>query len=187
MSNTSLDVSKGTANVSVTNKGKSIVYLRLVTTGQPPAGDSTVYVQNNPDLLQMNVTYMDKSGNPLDVSDLKQGTDFVAKVQLINTGNMGTYNELALTQVFPGGWEILNPRMTGTEGSFSSSTAEYQDIRDDRVYTYFDMTQGEVRTYYMQLNATYPGRYYFPGPNVQAMYDNTISAADNGKWVVVSP
>ncbi len=59
------------------------------------------------------------------------------------------------------------------------------DIRDDRVYHYFDIRQNETLTYYVQLNAAYPGKYFWPGVYAEAMYDNTISGGVSGKWVEV--
>lgn len=72
------------------------------------------------------------------------------------------------------------------EGPFKSSAATYQDIRDDRVYTFFNIKEGEILYYYIQLNATYPGKYYLPSTLCQAMYDNTITASSAGKWVEVT-
>ena len=90
-----------------------------------------------------------------------------------------------LHQIFPSGWEILNTRLQEGEGSFKSSPYDYQDIRDDRVYTYFNMNENETRTYYIQLNAAYLGKYFLPGTYCSAMYDNSINAGVNGKWVEV--
>jgi alpha-2-macroglobulin len=117
-----------------------------------------------------------------------QGADFVAKVVIKNPGRRGNYSQMALTQIFPAGWEILNARMLGGEGAFKSSSSTYQDIRDDRVYTYFNIRENETVTYYVQLNASYLGRYFLPGTFSEAMYDNSITAGVNGKWVeVVQP
>ena len=77
--------------------------------------------------------------------------------------------------------------MLGGEGAFKSAPSAYQDIRDDRVYTYFNLGVNETRTYYVQLNASYLGRYFLPGTYAEAMYDNTISAGTSGKWVEVAP
>ena len=93
---------------------------------------------------------------------------------------------MALSQIFPSGWEILNPRMNDGEGAFKSSASTYQDVRDDRVYTYFNIRQGETLTYYVQLNASYPGRYFLAATDCRAMYDNTVAASTNGKWVQVA-
>ncbi|MBS1512543.1 MAG: hypothetical protein JST86_16985 [Bacteroidetes bacterium] len=172
------------SNVVVTNKGSNTLYLRLITKGQPLAGDS-LKVNNNPSALVMSVNYLSQDGKALDISKLSQGSDFVAKVTIKNPGNRGYYTQMALSQIFPSGWEIMNARMLGGEGAFKSSNSTYQDIRDDRVYTYFNISAGETVTYYVQLNASYLGRYFMPGTFCEAMYDNTISAGVSGKWVEV--
>ena len=151
------------------------------------SGDS-LKVNNNPAVLNMTVSYLTQDGRDIDVSQLTQGTDFIAKVVIKNPGRRGYYSQMALTQIFPSGWEILNARMLGGEGAFKSSASTYQDIRDDRVYTYFNLRENETVIYYVQLNASYLGRYFLPGTFSEAMYDNSITAGINGKWVeVVAP
>jgi len=172
------------SNVVITNKGSNTLYVRMITKGQPLAGDS-LKVNNNPAVLNMSVSYVSQDGKAIDINKLTQGSDFVAKVVLKNPGGRGYYSQMALSQIFPSGWEILNARMLGGEGAFKSSNSTYQDIRDDRVYTYFNIGAGETLTYYIQLNASYLGRYFLPGTFCEAMYDNTISAGVNGKWVEV--
>ncbi len=177
-------VANGANNVVVTNNGSNTLYVRLITKGQPLSGDS-LKVNNNSAVLNMTVSYISQDSSALDISKLTQGSDFVAKVVIKNTGKRGTYSEMALSQIFPSGWEILNARMTGGEGAFASSASTYQDVRDDRVYTYFDIAENQTLTYYVQLNASYLGRYFLPGTFAEAMYDNSITAGVNGKWVEV--
>jgi uncharacterized protein YfaS (alpha-2-macroglobulin family) len=184
ISQTPVDLKEGNSGVIVNNKGNNTLYVRLITKGQPLSGDS-LRVNNNPSVLVLNVTYVSQDGNAIEINKLTQGTDFVAKVVVKNPGKRGYYNNLALSQIFPSGWEILNTRMLGGEGSFKSSPSDYQDIRDDRVYTYFNLRENETRTYYVQLNASYLGKYFLPGTFCEAMYDNTISSGVNGKWVEV--
>ncbi|MBL0357356.1 MAG: hypothetical protein IPP72_10945 [Chitinophagaceae bacterium] len=179
-----VNVQKGSSSVLVKNNGSNVLYVRLITQGQPLSGDS-LKVNNNPAVLSMSVSYLSQDSSVLDITKLSQGTDFIAKVIIKNTGQRGTYTEMALSQLFPSGWEILNARMTGGEGAFKSSYSTYQDIRDDRIYTYFDINQNETLTYYVQLNASYLGRYFLPGTFASAMYDNNITAGVNGKWVEV--
>lgn len=176
----------GNTAVLFTNKGNNTLYLKLVTRGKPLTGDSSKPV-NNPAILAMNVAYISQDGTPVDVSKLSQGTDFIAKVTIKNTGKRGSYTQMALSQIFASGWEILNARLSDTEGEskFKSSWMTYQDIRDDRVYTYFNINENETLTYYVQLNATYPGRYFLAPTLCQAMYDNTITASTAGRWIEV--
>lgn len=171
--------------INVVNKGNNELYVKLIVQGRPLTGES-VKVVNNPDVLSMQVSYLTLDGKAIsNVEGLKQGTDFVAKVSIRNPGLRGRYSNMTLSQIFPGGWEILNTRMLDNEGGFKSSPYTYLDIRDDRVYTHFDIKEGETLTYYVMLNAAYLGKYFLPGTYCEAMYDNTISAGNEGKWIEV--
>lgn len=78
-------------------------------------------------------------------------------------------------------------------GGSTSDPMDYQDVRDDRVMTYFDLpfnwsndkNMKQSRTYRIQLNAAYAGRYFLPAVACEAMYDNRIRAISPGKWVEV--
>ncbi len=176
----------GKGSVQISNKGSNVLYVRVINEGQP-FSNQTIPVVNNPNILQVSVNYTTTEGQPVDITKIKQGTDFVAKVIVNNPGVRGSYANMALSQIFPSGWEILNTRLYNTEGAFKSSPSDYMDIRDDRVYYYFDINQGETLTYYVQLNAAYPGKYYWPGVYCEAMYDHTISGGVSGKWIEVIP
>jgi uncharacterized protein YfaS (alpha-2-macroglobulin family) len=172
------------ANTQITNRGTNVLYVRVINEGKPFSTD-IIPSKNNPDVLEVNATYLTTSGNSIDPLKIKQGTDFVAKVTVRNPGRRGVYTEMALTQFFPGGWEILNARLYNSEGAFKSSESKYMDIRDDRVSHYFEIQPGKTLTYYVQLNAAYLGKYFWPGVYCEAMYDHTISANLGGKWVEV--
>ena len=179
-----LDISKGAANVVLNNKGSNVIYARIISEGQPLTGED-IHVENNPSILGLTVSYLNRNLQPIDVAKILQGTDFIAKVTVRNPGRRGYYERMALTNICPSGWEILNTRLQDGEGAFKSSPFDYQDIRDDRVYTYFNLNQNETLTYYFQLNAAYLGRYFLPGTYCGAMYDNLINAGVSGKWVEV--
>jgi alpha-2-macroglobulin len=166
--------------ITVINKGQGILFTRLIMEGIPEAGNEKEFSNN----LALEIHYLNRDGKVLDISRLTQGTDFIAVVTVLNPG-MLDYRELALTQVFPPGWEIMNSRLSGFEVPEGIANAAYQDIRDDRIYTYFDLKRGERKTFTVQLNAAYTGRYYLPGIFCEAMYDNTISVMKKGNWVEV--
>lgn len=172
------------ANVQLKNTGNNVLYVRVINEGKPMSA-APVPVQNNPNILLVDVSYINNSGAAVDITKLKQGTDFIAKVTIKNPGKRGNYAQMALTQIFPSGWEILNTRLYNSEGAFKSSPSDYMDIKDDRVYHYFNIRQGETLTYYVQLNAAYLGKYYLPNVYAEAMYDNTINGGVTGKWVEV--
>jgi uncharacterized protein YfaS (alpha-2-macroglobulin family) len=136
-------------------------------------------------VLEMEVNYMTLGGKPVNVASLKQGTDFIAKVTVRNPGQRGRYDNMALTQIFPSGWEILNTRMLNNDEVYKSSPSDYQDIRDDRVNTYFRLEERQTATYYVMLTAAYTGRYYLPATYCEAMYNSSINALEKGSWVEV--
>lgn len=179
-----IDWKNGKGVVQVKNTGSNVLYVRVVNQGQP-LSNQIIPVSNNPEVLQVGVSYITATGSPIDITQLKQGTDFIAKVTIKNPGLRGRYSNIALTQIFPAGWEILNTRLYNSEGAFKSSPADYMDIRDDRVYHYFDLQPAETLVYYVQLNAAYTGKFYWPGVYAEAMYDHTISGGVEGKWVEV--
>jgi uncharacterized protein YfaS (alpha-2-macroglobulin family) len=166
------------------NNGKNRLYIRLIQRGQPAPGQEQV-AENNPDLLQMEVNYVTMRGQPIDIASIKQGTDFVAQVSVKNPGMRGRYDNMALTQMFPSGWEILNTRMLNNDEVFPSSPSNYRDIRDDRVYTYFSIDPHEKVTYTVMLTAAYAGRFYLPGVYCEAMYNASINYLKKGQWVEV--
>jgi alpha-2-macroglobulin len=179
-----LPFKSGAANTSITNKGNAILFVRIVNQGTPLTGQGVV-VNNNPNVLVVKTEFIDQDKKPLDVTALTQGKDFVCKITVTNPGTKGYYSNIALNQIFPSGWEIINTRLYDNAGAFQSSTSDYRDIRDDRVYTFFGLSPNETKTFYVLLNAAYLGRYYWAGTYCEAMYDNSISGGTTGKWVEV--
>jgi len=177
-------VASNGGKVTLKNDGTNKLYVRLIQRGQPVSGSDVPSIINL-DVLQMRVGYYTLNHKPVDPAKLKQGTDFVAEVIIKNPGKRGQYFNMALTQIFPSGWEILNSRLTGTDDAFSSSPSDYLDIRDDRVYTYFGIPEGKEVTYHVMLNAAYAGKYYMPATYCEAMYNKSISALLKGQWVEV--
>jgi len=171
--------SEANGQVEIKNAGKSLLFARLILDGIPYREDTAQVA----DGLRLNVAYADQSGQPLEVSRIRQGEDITAIVAITNTGQRGHYQELALEQVFPAGWEIHNHRLDGS--SPGGSQPEYQDIRDDRVYSFMDLNQGQTKTIQVKLTASYRGKYYLPAVSVHAMYDKSINARRPGKWVEV--
>ena len=167
--------------IRVTNTSEQQLYARLVLEGIPETGDNT-QAENN---LGLSVIYKDMDGNVIDPAVLEQGANFTAEVTLSNPGLRGNYQELALTQIFPSGWEIINNRLDNTDYPGTDDQPQYQDIRDDRLYTYFDLQANKRKTFRIMLNASYAGRFYLPTIYCEAMYDNTINARKPGKWVEV--
>ncbi len=172
------DISKK-AKLTMHNKGSSTLFAKVIVQGVPLTGDQTYAAKD----LSLEVHYKDMKGKELQPDKMQQGTDFIAEVTITNPGTKGFLKEMTLNQIFPSGWEIHNTRMdeTGT----SVSAARYQDIRDDRVYSYYELPANTSKKFTIQLNATYLGRFYLPTVYSEAMYDNMINARVPGRWVEV--
>jgi uncharacterized protein YfaS (alpha-2-macroglobulin family) len=173
---------KSEATLVVKNTGPVVLYPRLVLSGLPPVGRETPSSNG----LKLELEYLSPSGTPVDPTRLEQGTDFKVVAKVTNIGLRGDLQELALSHVLASGWEIHNQRMD-TFRRATSSPFEYQDIRDDRVYTYFGLKAGETKSVEVLLNASYLGRYYLPMVSVEAMYDASLNARTRGQWVQVAP
>lgn len=167
--------------IEVKNNAKSALFARVIMSGQPPLEDTKAMAAN----IALKVTYKTMEGDPIDPSHLTQGTNFVASVEVNHQGINGNYEEMVLHQVFPAGWEIINTRMNEAYDNSESSRMDYQNVLDDRVYTYFDLPMGSTSTYKFYLNAAYQGKFYMPNVSCSAMYDNSIYANTAGKWVTV--
>ncbi len=170
----------GAKSLEVINNSKSNLYVKVLTEGVPMIGDSKSF--NNH--ITMTVVYKDLNGQIIDVNKLSQGKDFLAEVTIVNTGKRGHLREMALTQIFPSGWEIRNERFLGEN---TTDNVRYKDYRDDRVYSYYDLPQGSTTVAKIRLNATYLGRFYLPTVYTEAMYDKSVNASQAGRWIEVVP
>ncbi|MEI8004658.1 MAG: MG2 domain-containing protein [Bacteroidota bacterium] len=168
--------------LKVVNNGKNLLYARLLLRGIPANGDSSSASNN----LKISVSYRGLKKEPVAVNRIAQGESFIAEVRVTNPGLRGAYRNLALNQVFPSGWEIMNARMSEMAQSLTkTSDFTYQDVRDDRVLTYFDLAAGESKVFRVMLIAAYQGRFYLPPVQCEAMYDHSINARAAGCWVSV--
>ena len=176
--------------VSVKNQGKGALSVDLITRTQL-LNDTLPAISDN---LRMDIRYANLNGTPLSVNDIIQGTDFMAITSISNISGTSDYTNLALTHIIPSGWEIYNERMVApktenvaADGSGQSvSKYSYQDIRDDRVLTYFNLRRGETKVFTVRLQATYAGNFILPAVQCEAMYDVNVQARSKAGRTIVS-
>jgi hypothetical protein len=149
----------------VENTSDNPLYLTLTRKGVPLVSERTREDKG----LSMKVDYMDLEMKPVDQKILKQGTDFMMVVKVTNN-TFGKVDNVALTEMVPSGWEIQNTRMFEADYGIKESPADYRDFRDDRVNTYFSLTQGQTKTFVLILNAAYKGDFFQPSVWCEAMY-----------------
>jgi uncharacterized protein YfaS (alpha-2-macroglobulin family) len=166
--------------MTVKNTSEDDLFVRFTNTGKPVQGDANV-VQDG---ITMTIDYMDQTGAKVDLAHVNQSQDIISKITVKHgLSRAGTIRNLALTQALPSGWEIINDRMTDVENKYKSSASDYQDIRDDRIHTYFDLEQGSSKVFYTRMTATYKGNYYLPNQVCKAMYDEAIQATIPGQMI----
>ncbi|MXN90706.1 hypothetical protein GR160_05660 [Flavobacterium sp. Sd200] len=171
--------SAGNNSVIIKNNQQGTLYIKVAYSGVLPVGQELAEERG----LSTSIVFKDRGGKIIDASALAQGTEFVAEVMVSNSE--GEYVEnVALTQIIPSGWEIVNTRFTDF-GSFAENNVDYTDIRDDRTNFYFSLKSRETKVFRILLNASYPGSYYLPGVQCEAMYDNSFLARTKGQWVKV--
>lgn len=183
ISQRSIPINEGSNQMTITNGKDNLVYVRVLNSGKLKLGEEIAEQRG----FSISTVYKDLQGNKINVTNLQQGQDFVATVSIFNL-TRDYVNDVALTQIFPSGWDIVNTRFTDF-GDTTVSNARYTDIRDDRVNFYFDMNRSGkygTKTFTVMLNASYLGTYYLPGTQAEAMYDNDDYLVRNkGQWVTV--
>ncbi len=175
----SLVVQTGSNSITLKNNKSNTIYVRVLNTGILPIGQENV-IQSD---VSAAIVFKNRKGGVINVSKISQGTEFIAEVTIKNQRNESVQN-VALSQILPSGFEIVNTRFTDY-GDATNNIADYIDIRDDRTNFYFGMKARETKVFRILLNASYLGNYYLPGLQCEAMYDNTFLARTKGFWVEV--
>lgn len=174
-----LNIKAGNNGLTIKNTKANTVYVRVLNSGILPIGKEQP-IQSN---VSAAIVFKDRKGQAINVGKIAQGTEFVAEVTIKNQRNERVEN-VALSQILPSGFEIVNTRFTDY-GDAVNNTADYIDIRDDRTNFYFAMKANETKTFRVLLNASYLGVYYLPGLQCEAMYDHSFLARSKGQWIEV--
>lgn len=176
----SLDMQNGNNGLTVENTSEKPVYVTFTRKGIPLVSDASGSEKG----LSMKVEYNDMNMKPVDFTNLRQGTDFMMVVKITNN-TFARVDNIALTQMVPSGWEIRNTRLFEADFGIKENAFDYRDYRDDRVNTYFSMTQGQTKTFVMIATAAYTGEYNQPAIWCEAMYTPNCYAKVPGRKVTV--
>lgn len=178
-----------TLEVTIDNKTNiNKVYTTLSWNGVPLISKLKDESQN----LKLEVEWLDEVGNTIDPTNIKQGSTFFGHFRVTNTSMLKSVDEIALVQILPSGWEIVNTRLLNESlpawtSDFELNQQEYLDIRDDRIMWFFDLYKlDQHKDFVVKLNAITIGEYNLPGTITEAMYNNTYKASKKGKKVKVT-
>jgi len=174
-----ITINNDVEHITIQNNQDNIIYTTLTQSGKLPVGKELAQQQK----LNLKVQYLDPLSKSINVSSIRQGTEFEAKITVFNATD-DAINNIALTQIVPSGWEIVDTSYANV-GNSNAKKTDYIDTRDDRTNLYFGLEARKGKVFHIKLNASFLGEYYLPGSQVEAMYDNTVIARTKGQWVKV--
>jgi uncharacterized protein YfaS (alpha-2-macroglobulin family) len=189
-----LDVSVASdqkARYTIVNTGRTPVFIKVVARGTPAVPDEKPVSKG----LSLRLDFLDMNEDPVDPNTVAYGQDLIVEAVVRNLGPAPLRN-LALTLPLPSGWEIVDFRpgealpKPRDEDSYGEDIVrpeaplyQYQDRRDDRVFTYFALDGREEKRFRIYVNRTYEGKFYLPAASVEAMYDARFQAVVPGRWL----
>lgn len=176
--NQKIDLEPFGKNVTVTMKGAGRIYYSLVTEGIRADGAVKIEDKN----LQVRRELLDRNGTPVNPGGIRQNDLIVVRITL--TSSVNDLENVAITDLLPGGFELENPRITeATNYAFIRNPAspDYMDIRDDRInlYTAFRGGQRQLQFYYA-VRAVTQGNFQYAPVVAEAMYNAEYRSASGG-------
>ena len=176
-----LKVNNDNNSLTIENTSEKALYITLTRKGVPLMSDAVREEKG----LSMKIDYLSLDLKPIDHKNLKQGSDFMMVAKITNN-TFSTIDNIALTEMVPSGWEIQNTRLFEADYGIKEGISDYRDFRDDRVYTFFSLSQGQSKTFVMILNAAYKGDFYQPSIWCEAMYTPNCYSRIPGNQVKVT-
>ena len=152
---------------------------------------ATLIVRGHPDIKQtpalesgLSVSAQYRRGDvAIAPNEALEGDDIVVTVSIRNTSNRDLEG-IALSHLVPTGWIVRNDRLDGR--TLETAPFDYQDLRDDRVLSYFDLKRNKSKTIRIRAHAQFPGRFFLAPIRAEAMYDPHIHGETASSWVEVS-
>ncbi len=179
------DVEPFGSSVSISVKGEGRAYYSIVAEGIRTDGGIKQEDRN----LQVRRDYLDRAGNPVNISRMRQNDLVVVRVTLRSPVDL--LENIAISDLLPAGFEIENPRLTQmTNYPFvkDAATPEYMDVRDDRInfYTGFHGNRNRQAVFYYAMRAVTPGSFTCAPIVAEAMYNGDYYSASGGATVTIT-
>ena len=165
--------------IQITNKSTGVVYVQSVLKGIPTR-EKQFATSNG---LEMRIDYKTMQGEPLNIADLKQGTNFIFDITVSNVSGERIL-DLIIDHMIPAGWEIINKNFL--TGSSYPVGVTYQNYRDDRVSSYVPVLPADKSVSIpVMITASYAGRYFMPASTCKPMYSTEYYASGKGEEIEV--
>ena len=133
--------------------------------------------------MKLTVNYADLDGKSVDIKELTFGKDYKVNINVKSLIPSDKIDNISLSTYFPSGCEIINERMDGSASS--NTSADYEDIRDDVIHTYFSLRPVQSMNFSYTFTSSFKGKYLHPGIYTEAMYDASINARKGGIMIAI--
>ena len=137
--------------------------------------------------LKVRKTFYNRFGQRITNNRFKQNDLVVVKLSINGTTNARVEN-VVMADILPAGFEIENARLTDVpELSWikDKSIPQYEDIRDDRINMFVEVT-GTVRHYYYLVRAVSKGVFQMGPVGADAMYNGEYHSYSGGGVIRVT-
>ena len=170
----------GSSNISIDASGSGKLYYWWQASGISLSGQ---FVQED-NYLKVRRQMLDRNGKAISGTTFRQNDLVVVKITL-EKSYAGMLENIVVTDLLPGGWEIENARikdMPGMDWIKDETTPLSRDVRDDRIHLFTNMN-GAKQTFYYSVRAVTPGTYQVGPLSADAMYNGEYHSY-NGKGII---
>ncbi len=155
-------------------QGKTLNYTVEVSGYLPLKTDTKNKLFNK--RINIQSTFVGESGKKININNFKLGDMIYSKILLKNRDKL---ENIAVVQRVPSCFEIINERLFSSSRSSNVQNSKnfnpsYQDIRDDRVLTFINLSKNSLTTFFIPVRITTKGECQIPAVFGEAMYDSRI-------------
>lgn len=122
--------------------------------------------------MEVHREYLGPDGKP--AASVKVGDELQVRLSLRGLGTTpaaATVNDVALTDLLPGGFEpVVSRNEQGAASTVSGPSVAFSDVREDRVVIYSRAT-ANAQTYLYRIRATSVGEFTVPPAYAESMYE----------------
>jgi hypothetical protein len=153
--------------LKINASGAGVLYYFWEMQGVPASGK----IKEEDSFLKVRRSFYNRAGQELKETEFTQNDLIVVKLSIKTTDGSSVGN-VAITDLLPAGLEIENPRLieqTALPWIKDASTADYVDIRDDKINLFCEANGNEKHFYYL-VRAVSVGEFQMGVVSAEAMY-----------------
>jgi uncharacterized protein YfaS (alpha-2-macroglobulin family) len=166
--------------ITVKNTGKTPIYIHQTDTYT----DNTLQQNATSSQLSLKMDVYNVTRKKTGTGDIRLGDELKITLKIANPSPFPLPG-MALNLIVPSGIKLNNPRINNSGNAESGTEELYQDFRDDRVYTFFDLANGKTANYTFTVRAAFAGDFYWPSVRCESMYRGNIYASTASSRLII--